>query len=232
MCIWIHTYIYFKLKFWSSFPTQPNRTCLPEVHRTLPQHWVPSGKFNSWHLSHREPVKWKATDLWISLLLLNLWVFCLWIIIYFIWFLSFSSTLGICFSLPEHVMVSPLMRTHILSCWSLQTLSIPGTQSNTPSSNPPQVHWGCVSIESPAKWTPMGSQPCPYSVLHVSSASALRVLPRASRLHTICHPLLWSHSYSVFSVNLWLIIRSAFHKPTSMHVHVHTHTSITCKTLL
>lgn len=144
------------------------------------------------------------------------------LIIYFIWFLSFSSTLGICFSLPEHVMVSPLMRTHIPSCWSLQTLSIPGTQSNTPSSNPPQVHWGCVSIDSPAKWTPMGSQPCPYSVLHA----------RASRLHTICHPLLWSHSYSVFSVNLWLIIRSAFHKPTSMHVHVHTHTSITCKTLL
>ena len=38
----------------------------------------------------------------------------------------------------------------------------------------PQVQWGLVSAESPANWTPVGSQPCPSSVLF---------------LHALCSPL-------------------------------------------
>lgn len=47
--------------------------------------------------------------------------------------------------------------------------------------------------------------------------------------HHLSSTSLVSQLFSLFSVNLWLIIKLAFHKPTSMHVHVHTHISITCR---
>lgn len=91
----------------------------------------------------------------------------------------------------------------------------------------PQVHWDPVSAKSLEKWTPVGSQLCPSSVLlHIPFASSLGVLPTVSQasLHVyICHQLFWSYNCSVFPVNLWLIIKLAFPKPTSMNVHVNTH---------
>ena len=105
----------------------------------------------------------------------------------------------------------PLMTPHTLSCWFLASPLHTWHRIiyTAPSSNPPTSPVRSCVCRVPANWTPVGSQPCPSSVLFLHALRSplpplvfFPQLPTASHVppHVhICHQLLRSHNCSVFS---------------------------------